>query len=70
MELKSLTKKQLNNLAEKLGCNPEHLQKVARGSRPCSKKMAEGIERETFGAIKKEYLLWPTAEKLQEAMRN
>jgi len=59
MEIKNLSNKQLTDLAGRIKYNPEHLRKVARGVRPCSKKLAELIEKETYGAIKKEAILWP-----------
>ena len=59
MNLKTLSKKQLGELANRIKYNPEHLRKVAIGARPCSRKLAELIEKATFGAIQKEKLLWP-----------
>ena len=59
MDLKTLSKKQLTELSTQIKYNPEHLRKVAIRARPCSRKLAELIEAATFGAIKKEKLLWP-----------
>lgn len=59
MKLKNLTNDDLTYLAEKIKCNAEHLRKIARGARPCSKRLAEQIEIATNGLFKKAELLWP-----------
>ena len=57
MKLQDLSKTDRDALAKRVGRNPEHLAKIARGERPCPAKLALLIDRDTGGLIRKEQLV-------------
>lgn len=53
MKLQDFNPQQIATLALKVQCNPDHLYKIARGYRPCGKRLAVKIEAATHGLLKK-----------------